>query len=108
MPAQQIGAGEGAEEQRLLLERQRHRDFRGRGADIAEDREDASLEQQLRHVGDRAARLVAVVEGDELQPAAVDPAQVVDLAKTESDVDTRRSLERLPDAIGDSIITPFE
>ena len=65
--AQELGAGEGADEGHLGLRRHRLRRRRGRRADRADQREDAVLLDQLAGRRGRAAGLVAVVLGHEFQ-----------------------------------------
>src|SRR5262249_39343398 len=71
---QQSGAGEGSEEQHLLLQRIWQRYDRGRGPDIADEPEDGVLVDELLHRLNRSGRLVPIVNADEAKLAAMDSA----------------------------------
>ena len=79
--AHDVAAGVSPEEQHPPLERERHRDRRGRGADAADDAEDLVLLVELSHGLERARRLVAVIGGDDPQLPSPDAAGVVDLVE---------------------------
>ena len=74
---QQAGAGERAEEEHLLLQRERHRHLGGGRADVADEAEHVAALRQILHHRPGALGLVAVVESDEAQLAAAHSAGIV-------------------------------
>ena len=85
--AQDVGAGEGAEEQRPPLQRVGNRDRRGRRSDIADEAEYLILVAELLHRFERARRLIAVVGRNQPKHPALDAAGVVDLVESSIDAE---------------------
>ena len=88
--AQDVGAGEGAEEQHLALKRVGHRHRRRRRPDIADDAEHLIPFVELFHGLGGARGLVAVVGGMQLQHPAIEAAGIVDA--TEGGIDSELHL----------------
>jgi MHS family proline/betaine transporter-like MFS transporter len=88
--ADDIRAGEGAEEQRPVLQRIRHRHRGGCGADISDKAEHLVFLVKLLHGVEGARRFETVVSGDQFEQPAMHAAGVVDPA--EGRVDTELHL----------------
>ena len=72
--AQEGGARERSDERHLRLGGDRLHSHRRRGPHLADQGEDLVVLDQTVGILDRLVGLVAVVVGDQLQPAAIDPA----------------------------------
>ena len=81
----QEGARERPDERHVRLGRDRLSSARRRGAHFANQGEDLVVLDQMVGILDRPLRLVAVVVGDQLEPAAIDPARGVGLPKGRED-----------------------
>src|SRR5207245_2748139 len=84
---QEAGAGERAEEEHLPLQRERHRHLGSGRPDVADETEHVAALRQLLHHRPGAVGLVAVVESDEAQLAAVHSAGIV--RGREGEIDAR-------------------
>ena len=82
---QQARAGEGTEEEHLLLQRVRHGHFRGGRPDVPDESEHVARLRQLLHHRAGTVGLVAVVESDEAQLAPVHAARLVRRGESEID-----------------------